>query len=172
MEDPYASNIELNKHKKLSFIQLSIIIFTLTCSGPFGIEEAIQSGGVLYTLIGLIILPFVYSIPQSLMCAELGSMMPSHHGYIIWVFRGFENDKYGHFLGFYNAFGCIIGMAKDIPIYPILMLFYFKKLIFNDFNFEFSWIEEYLLYLLLILIGALFNIANITTLGNSTILFT
>ncbi len=51
--------------------------------------------------------------------AELGSMMPSHHGYIIWVFRGFEKDKFGHFLGFYNAIGCIIGMAKGIYIIHI-----------------------------------------------------
>ena len=98
--------------------------------------------------------------------------MPSHHGYIIWVFRGFEHDKFGHFFGFYNAIGCIIGMAKDIPIYIILMIFYFKKLMFNDFDFEFTWIQEYFLSLFLILIGALFNIANITTLGNSAILFT
>eukprot|EP01084_Bolivina_argentea_P198772 340258_1 len=166
-----ASNYELNKHKELSFGQLVIMIFTLTCAGPFGIEESVQAGGVFYTLIGLIVLPFVYSIPQSLMCAELGSMMPSYHGYIIWVFRGFEKDKFGHFLGFYNAIGCLVGMAKDIPIYIILMLFYFKKLIFNDFNIEFTWIEEYLISFVLILIGALFNIANITTLGNSAILF-
>ncbi len=64
------------------------------------------------------------------------------------------------------------GNGNDIPIYPILMLFYFKKLIFNDFDFEFTFIEEYLLYLSIILIGAIFNIANITTLGNSTIVFT
>eukprot|EP01083_Nonionella_stella_P147461 465305_1 len=171
VQDPIASNYELNKHKKLSFAQLSIMIFTLTCAGPFGIEAAIQSGGVFYTLIGLIILPFVYSIPQSLMTAELGSMMPSHHGYIIWVFRGFENDRFGHFLGFYNALGCLAGMAKDIPIYIIYLVFYFKKLAFNDFNWSFTWIQQYSLMILLIIIGAVFNIANITTLGNSQIVF-
>ena len=58
----------INKHKKLSFIQLIIVIFTLTCAGPFGIEEAIQAGGVVYTLLGLILMPFLYAIPQSLMC--------------------------------------------------------------------------------------------------------
>ena len=98
-------------------------------------------------------------------------MMPSHHGYIVWVFRGFEKDKFGHFFGFYNSLGCIIGMAKDIPIYIILMNFYLKKLIFNDFDYEFTFIQEYLLSLVLIFIGAILNIANIRTLGNSTIIF-
>eukprot|EP00484_Ammonia_sp_Unknown_P029189 CAMPEP_0197026550 /NCGR_PEP_ID=MMETSP1384-20130603/6610_1 /TAXON_ID=29189 /ORGANISM="Ammonia sp." /LENGTH=546 /DNA_ID=CAMNT_0042455235 /DNA_START=64 /DNA_END=1704 /DNA_ORIENTATION=- len=171
MQDPSASNANINRHKKLSFAQLSVIIFTLTCAGPFGIEEALQSGGALYTLLGLMLLPFIYAIPQSLMCAELGSMMPSHHGYIIWVFRGFEKDRFGHFLGFYNAIGCIVGMAKDIPIYIMLMLYYFKKLLFDDFNFEMSWFEEYCLSLFLILLGMMINIANITTLGNSAIIW-
>ncbi len=110
-------------------LQLSVIIFTLTCASPFGIEYAIQSGGVSYTLIALIVIPIIYAIPQSLMFAELGSMMPSHHGYIIWVFRGFERDRSGHFLGFYNAIGCIIKLGQDIPIYVLLMFDCLKRLV-------------------------------------------
>merc|ERR1719242_2762723 len=118
------------------------------------------------------ILPIIYAIPQSLMCAELGSMMPSHHGYIIWVFRGVEKDRFGHFLGFYNAIGCVVGMAKDIPIYIILMIFYLQKLVANDFAYDFSWIQQYLISLFLIAIGGILNVANITTIGNSAIAFT
>ena len=158
-------------HSKLSMTQLTMIICTLTCAGPFGIEEAIQSGGVLYTLIALIAMPIIYAIPQSLMCAELGSMMPSHHGYIIWVFRGFEKDRFGHFLGFFNAIGCIISMALDIPIYVILMLFYVKRLVDNELEYEFSWTQQLLIHLAVILIGGILNIANITTIGNSAIAF-
>ena len=75
-------NVDKKQHKKLSLFQLTIMIFTLTSAGPFGIEASVQSGGVSYTLLGLIIIPIIYSIPQSLMCSELGSMMPSYHGYI------------------------------------------------------------------------------------------
>ena len=150
-------------------LQLSMLIFTLTCAGPFGIEEAVSSGGVWYTLLGLFVVPIIYAIPQSLMCAELGSMMPSHHGYIIWVFRGFEQDRFGHFLGFFNAIGCIVKLAQDIPIYVILMLFYLKRLVANDFDYEFSWIQKYLIHLALIVIGGVLNIANITTIGNSAV---
>ena len=60
-------------------------------------------------------------------------------------------------------------MAKDIPIYIILMLFYFKKLVANDFDYEFSWIQKYLIHLTLIVIGGVLNIANITTIGNSAV---
>ena len=86
-DDDDKSDGDRKEHKKskLSMLQLSMLIFTLTCAGPFGIEEAVSSGGVWYTLLGLFVVPIIYAIPQSLMCAELGSMMPSHHGYIIWV---------------------------------------------------------------------------------------
>eukprot|EP01083_Nonionella_stella_P155495 502387_1 len=161
------------KSGNLSLFQLSILIWTLTCAGPFGIEEAFQSAGVFYTFIGLIVTPFIYSIPQSLMCSELGSMMPSHHGYIIWVYRAFDNNSYiGNFIGFFNAIGDLIAMGSDIPIYTVLMSFYFELLIstyFKDFIFTF-W-TSYLFKLFMVIIGAIFNIFNITTLGNSTIIF-
>ena len=161
--------------RKLSLFQLTIMIFTLTCAGPFGIESAIQSGGVLYTLIGLIIIPILYSIPQCLMCSELGCMMPSYHGYIIWVYRAFGDIKYiGNFIGFYNSIGEIISMGSDIPIYTILMSFYFEQFIKTYINsniFSFTFWTSYLFKLFMIIIGAIFNIFNITTLGNSTILF-
>jgi len=171
MEDAVSTDEDAVSHGKLSKTQLSMIIFTLTCAGPFGIEEAVQSGGILYTLIALLAVPIVFAIPLSLMSAELGSMMPSHHGYIIWVFRGFEHHRFGHFLGFFNAIGCIVKMAVDIPIYILLMLFYLKRLA-GDFEYEFSWIQQYLIHFTLIIIGGALNIANITTVGNSAIAFT
>lgn len=62
--------------KKLSMLQLTMMIWSLTSGGPFGLEAAVQSGGVMYTLLGFILTPVIFSIPQSLMCSELGCMMP------------------------------------------------------------------------------------------------
>jgi amino acid transporter len=161
------------KSRNLSLFQLSILVWTLTCAGPFGIEAAFQNAGAFYTFIGLIVTPFIYSIPQSLMCSELGSMMPSHHGYIIWVYRAFDNNSYiGNFIGFFNAIGDLMALGSDIPIYTVLMSFYFELLIstyFKDFIFTF-W-TSYLFKLFMVIIGAIFNIFNITTLGNSSIIF-
>ena len=184
-----------SKNRKLTIIETSILLFTLTCGGPFGIEAgnvysflcifmsyiiiviiecsfiAVASGGVGWTLLGLILVPFFYSLPQSLMCAELGSMMPSHHGYIAWTFRAFMNDKCGTFIGFYNSIGSLISMGKDIPIYIVLMVYYFKQLILTDFDVKLKFWEEYLLKLSFIIIGGLLNIANITAIGKTSILF-
>ena len=95
--------------------------------------------------------------------------MPSHHGYIIWAFRAFKNEgKIGHFFGFYNAIGSTLAMAKDIPLYVTVMLFYFEqffKAYFNDFSMTF--IQKYISKLVIIMIGGIFDLANITTLGNS-----
>ena len=155
--------------KKLNFIQFSIMIYVMTCAGGYGIEAAIKSGGILYTLIGLMIIPFVYCLPQSLMCAELSSMMPSYHGYIIWVYRGYDTHKFGRIIGFFNAIGNVIATGLDIPIYAVLMCDYFKTLFDYD---NISKFEEYIFKLGVVFIGFIFNAMNINCLGNSSLLFT
>eukprot|EP01083_Nonionella_stella_P181257 648631_1 len=167
------TNLNSNK-KKLSSFQLMILLFTLTSAGPFGIESAIQSAGVFYTLIGLMIVPFIYSIPQSLMCSELGSMMPSYHGYIIWVYRAFNHIPYiGNFIGFYNALSELLSLGSDIPLYTLLMSFYFEKLFATYLmHFELTFWTRYSFKLCVIVVGAVVNILDITILGNTTILFT
>ena len=40
-------------------------------------SESIGAAGIKYTLIGLCIVPWIWSIPQALMTAELSSAMPA-----------------------------------------------------------------------------------------------
>jgi len=173
--DNIKSHLSITGHppRKLSILQITTIMFTLTSGGPFGIEEAVQSGGILYTLIGLIAISFLYSLPQALMCSELGSMMPSYHGYIIWVYRAFGDVKYvGNFIGFFNSIAEIFAMGTDIPIYPVIMSYYFEQLIKTHFtSFSFTFWTAYTFKVCMILLGAIFNIFNIKIIGNSTIIF-
>jgi len=75
--------------RALGTIQLAVIIFYSVSGGPFGIEDSVRAGGAFYTLIGLLVLPFVWSIPEALVTAELGSAFPEAAGEVAWVETAF-----------------------------------------------------------------------------------
>ena len=73
----------------LGILPLSMIVFYNVAGGPFGIEESVRSAGFLVSILGFIIMPFVWSIPESLMTAELGSAFPEASGGVAWVEEAF-----------------------------------------------------------------------------------
>lgn len=75
--------------KTLSWHHLVGVTFFAVCGGDYGIEDSIGSGGVGFTLIGLCVLPWVWSLPIALMTAELSSMIPEPGGYVVWAHRAF-----------------------------------------------------------------------------------
>lgn len=91
------------------------IAFVFTSCGPFGVETAVAAGGPLYTAIGVLLTPLLYVIPQVLMVSELSMMMPSNHGYILWVARG-----WGPLVGFFNAYNALAVNTIDLALYPVL----------------------------------------------------
>ena len=59
--------------EKLGVISLAVLVFYNVSGGPFGIETAVRAGGNLYAILGFLIMPFVWSLQEALMTAELGS---------------------------------------------------------------------------------------------------
>lgn len=109
-----------NRAKKLKLLPLAILVFYNVSGGPFGIEPSLHSAGNLYTIIGFIIVPFVWSIPEALVTAELGSIFcHDSSGGVAWVDEAF-GEKWGLICGY---LGWIAG-ATDNAIYPTLFLHY------------------------------------------------
>ena len=56
-------------------------------------------------------LPFVWSIPEALVCAELATMFPEDCGYVIWVTAAF-----GPYMGFLEGAVLLaqIALASDM----------------------------------------------------------
>ena len=75
--------------RSLGMIPFAIIIFYSVSGGPFGIEESVRSAGAFYSILGFIIAPFVFSLPEALMTAELGSAYPEASGGVAWVEEAF-----------------------------------------------------------------------------------
>jgi amino acid transporter len=75
--------------RKLSLVPLIFLIFFEVAGGPYGAEPAVQAAGPLYALLGFLIFPFIWAIPEALVTAELSTAMPGNGGYVLWADRAF-----------------------------------------------------------------------------------
>jgi amino acid transporter len=112
--------------RNLTWWRLAILTFVFTFSGPGGLEQVVIAGGPLLAVIGLFVVPVVYVMPQIFVVSEMGSMMPTSAGNVVWVHRAF-----GRFAGFYNAWIFALTNMVDLGSYPVLVGDYFVST-FNE----------------------------------------
>ena len=81
-----------NTNNKLSYYPLLAIIFYTVSGGPYGIESTVRAGGNFYALLGFLIGPIIWSLPEALMTAELSTTFPHASAGVIWISEAFKND--------------------------------------------------------------------------------
>lgn len=81
--------------RTIGVIRMACIGYMAVCAGPYGIEEAVAAGGPGLVLIALLILPFLWGLPQSYMTAELSNMFLRNGGYVEWVYQGLDDPPPG-----------------------------------------------------------------------------
>ena len=59
--------------EKLGVLSMAVLVFYNVSGGPFGIETTVRAGGNLYALLGFLVMPLVWSLPEALVTAELGT---------------------------------------------------------------------------------------------------
>jgi len=96
--------------KTLTWHNLVGVTFFAVCGGDYGIEDSVGSGGVGLSLIALLVLPWVWSLPIALMTAELSSMIPEAGGYVVWAHRAF-----GPFWATQNAVWNLVRATRQAP---------------------------------------------------------
>lgn len=107
---------------KLGLLPLVALIFYEVSGGPFGVEDSVQAGGPLLAIIGFLVFPFIWSIPEALITAELATAFPENGGYVLWISAAF-----GDFWGFQEGWCKWISGVADNALYPVLFLDYFKR---------------------------------------------
>ncbi|XP_022140523.1 probable polyamine transporter At1g31830 [Momordica charantia] len=112
----------LDRFQKLSVVPLVFLIFYEVSGGPFGVEDSVKAGGPLLALVGFLIFPFVWSIPEALVTAEMGTMFPENGGYVVWV-----SSALGPFWGFQLGWMKWLSGVIDNALYPVLFLDYVKS---------------------------------------------
>ena len=124
-EEGIASDVKNTGSKtnpKLTLLPLIALIFYEVSGGPFGVEDSVSAGGgPLLSLLGFLIFPLLWSIPEALVTAELATSFPENGGYVIWISAAF-----GPFWGFQEGFWKWFSGVMDNALYPVLFLDYLK----------------------------------------------
>ncbi len=105
--------------RSLTTLSLVFILYFCTSGGPFTTEALVHEVGPGLALLILIVVPLVYSLPETLIVGELASMLPEEGGYYRWVERAF-----GPFWAFQNGWLTWMYSLVDMALYPKLFITY------------------------------------------------
>ncbi|XP_076887737.1 putative polyamine transporter At1g31830 isoform X1 [Bidens hawaiensis] len=108
--------------KKISILPLIFLIFYEVSGGPFGVEDSVKAAGPLLALIGFVVFPFIWSVPEALITAEMGTMFPEDGGYVIWV-----SSALGPYWGFQQGWMKWLSGVIDNALYPVMFVDYLKS---------------------------------------------
>ncbi|KAM5562615.1 putative polyamine transporter [Rosa sericea] len=118
------SSHNLHKYNKVSIVPLVFLIFYEVSGGPFGVEDSVQAAGPLLALLGFLVFAIIWSVPEALITAEMGTMFPENGGYVVWV-----SSALGPFWGFQQGWVKWLSGVIDNALYPVLFLDYLKSAI-------------------------------------------
>ena len=109
--------------KKMRLLPLIAATYFMVSGGPYGLEDIIGKAGYSRALIILLVVPFFWSLPTSLMVGELASAMPCEGGFYHWVRRAM-----GPFWGFQEAWLSLAASVFDMAIYPTAFVLYLSHI--------------------------------------------
>ena len=141
--------------KRAGLFYFVFVMFAYTTGGPFGMEEMVTTSGPGLTLVYLLVIPFFWCIPVSLVAAELTTAIPVEGGFYRWVRAGYGNF-WGFLAGWWNwSASWLLGGSYAVLFSDYLAVF-FPSLI--------GW-KHYLVSLALIALLAYVNIRGIQMVG-------
>ena len=79
-------------------------------------QDAVAAAGPLLVILGFVVFPLVWSVPEALVTAELATAFPENSGYVAWVTAAF-----GPFWGFQEGWWSWLSGVADNSIYPVML---------------------------------------------------
>ena len=101
--------------RKIRILPLVAATYFMVSGGPYAIEDILGGAGYTTAIVILLVLPFVWSLPTTLMIGELASAIPADGGFYIWVRRAL-----GPFWGYQEGWLSLSASVFDMAIYPAL----------------------------------------------------
>lgn len=148
-------------HKKLSIIPFIFLIYFEVSGGAYGAEAAVGAAGPLCSILGFLIFPFLWSIPEALITAELATTFPGNGGYVIWAHQAF-GPFWGTLMGSWKFVSGVINLASC----SVLCIEYIK-LVFPLFSYGAS---RYFAVVSLALVLSFLNYTGLVVVGYTAIL--
>ncbi|XP_062172214.1 probable polyamine transporter At3g13620 [Alnus glutinosa] len=149
-----------NTPKKLALIPLVFLIYFEVAGGPYGEESAVGAAGPLFAILGFFIFPFIWSIPEALVTAELATTFPGNGGFVIWAHRAF-GPFWGSLMGSWKFLSGVINLAS----YPVLCIDYLK-LVLPIFS---SGLPRYFAIFVSTLVLSFLNYTGLTIVGYTAV---
>ncbi len=141
--------------RKAGLFYLVFVMFSYTTGGPFGLEDMVTTSGPGITLLYLLIIPFFWCIPVSLVSAELTTAMPVEGGFYRWTRAAF-GDFWGFLAGWWNwSASFLLGGAYAV-LFTDYLVYYFPRM---------TWWEHYLVSVTLIVLLTWVNVRGIQMVG-------
>ncbi len=150
-----AKNLTHSAIKKAGLFYFVFVMFSYTTGGPFGMEEMVTTSGPGLTLLYLLVIPFFWCIPVSLVAAELTTAIPVEGGFYRWVRAGF-GDFWGFLSGWWNWSASWLLGGSYAVLFSDYLAIYFPSLV--------GW-KHYLVSVALIALLAYINIRGIQMVG-------
>jgi amino acid transporter len=150
-----SSNGNTSPLRKAGLFYLVFVMFSYTTGGPFGLEDMVTTSGPGMTLIYLLVLPFFWCIPVSLVSAELTTAMPVEGGFYRWTRAAF-GDFWGFLAGWWNwSASFLLGGAYAV-LFTDYLVYYFPGIT--------GW-KHYLVSVALIAVITWINVRGIEMVG-------
>jgi len=108
--------------RKLRILPLIAATYFMVSGGPYAIEDILGGAGYTTAIVILLLLPFLWSFPTTLMIGELASAIPAEGGFYIWVRRAM-----GPFWGYQEGWLSLSASVFDMAIYPAFFVTYLGK---------------------------------------------
>ncbi|XP_021728829.1 probable polyamine transporter At3g13620 [Chenopodium quinoa] len=159
-ELPVTATTGGSNHKKLTLIPLVFLIYFEVAGGPYGEEPAVKAAGPLFALLGFLIFPFIWSVPEALITAELSTAYPGDGGFVIWAERAF-GPFWGSIMGTWKFLSGVINVAS----FPVLCIDYMEKL-FPVFS---SGLQRYLAITVSTIMLSFLNYTGLTIVGYAAV---
>ncbi len=141
--------------RKAGLFYLVFVMFSYTTGGPFGLEDMVTTSGPGITLIYLLVLPFFWCIPVSLVSAELTTIMPVEGGFYRWTRAAF-GDFWGFLAGWWNWSASFLLGGIYAVLFTDYVVYYLPRM---------TWWEHYLISVALIAVLTWVNVRGIQAVG-------
>ncbi|HEU4401413.1 MAG TPA: APC family permease [Candidatus Polarisedimenticolia bacterium] len=150
----------------LRLLPLIALVYCLSASGPFGIEEIVPASGPGLSLLLILLLPIFYGLPLGLAAGEMGSRFPVEGGYYRWI-----RHVFGDFWGFQAGWWAWMGGLFDGALYASLVAEY--SMPFVNAWLPAAWTQPARhLVALLVIVGCTWaNLRGIQIVGWSSLVF-
>jgi len=151
----------LSVNRVVGPFRLIAVLFFLGYGGSYGVEGAISKGPPLYVLCAFLVAPFVWSIPEALVTAELSAAIPTNGGNILWAKRAF-----GEFWAWQSGFWTLLSVV-GVSIYPLMFFSFVQQLSQTTLSFFY----QMLIHLSLAVVISIVNIIGVKSVSIGNIVF-